>query len=145
MKSTLPVMGAPPRPREVPRNPGQALLEELDHQPIHLVGHFFLHRVPGVPHRKERRPIELSRQRPAQGDGDPPVSLTPQHQGGRADGVEAPLQPDRKRTRLNSSHSQISYAVFCLKKNSQSELNRCTSALAFTATTHPSSPLYLRS
>src|SRR2546430_13710537 len=32
-----------------------------------------------------------------------------------------PLQghdiPDRKSTRLNSSHSQISYAVFCLKKN----------------------------
>src|SRR2546430_13669939 len=25
---------------------------------------------------------------------------------------------DRKSTRLNSSHSQISYAVFCLKKNS---------------------------
>src|SRR2546430_12750835 len=29
----------------------------------------------------------------------------------------APLHPrDRKSTRLNSSHSQISYAVFCLKK-----------------------------
>src|SRR2546430_6107118 len=27
-----------------------------------------------------------------------------------------PLE-DRKSTRLNSSHSQISYAVFCLKKN----------------------------
>src|SRR5256886_2354851 len=27
------------------------------------------------------------------------------------------LQGDRKSTRLNSSHSQISYAVFCLKKN----------------------------
>src|SRR2546430_8752229 len=26
------------------------------------------------------------------------------------------LQIDRKSTRLNSSHSQISYAVFCLKK-----------------------------
>src|SRR5256886_4582807 len=26
-------------------------------------------------------------------------------------------QKDRKSTRLNSSHSQISYAVFCLKKN----------------------------
>src|SRR2546430_11436502 len=26
------------------------------------------------------------------------------------------LKPDRKSTRLNSSHSQISYAVFCLKK-----------------------------
>src|SRR2546430_11480125 len=28
----------------------------------------------------------------------------------------APPAPDRKSTRLNSSHSQISYAVFCLKK-----------------------------
>src|SRR2546427_3529385 len=27
-----------------------------------------------------------------------------------------PLMVDRKSTRLNSSHSQISYAVFCLKK-----------------------------
>src|SRR2546427_8583357 len=26
------------------------------------------------------------------------------------------IQRDRKSTRLNSSHSQISYAVFCLKK-----------------------------
>src|SRR2546430_6639138 len=26
---------------------------------------------------------------------------------------------DRKSTRLNSSHSQISYAVFCLKKKNQ--------------------------
>src|SRR2546430_4956346 len=31
-----------------------------------------------------------------------------------ASGVGDPL--DRKSTRLNSSHSQISYAVFCLKK-----------------------------
>src|SRR2546427_9085322 len=30
-------------------------------------------------------------------------------------------QPDRKSTRLNSSHSQISYAVFCLKKKKQSQ------------------------
>src|SRR6266568_7070603 len=27
-----------------------------------------------------------------------------------------PPRPDRKSTRLNSSHSSISYAVFCLKK-----------------------------
>src|SRR5256886_9273065 len=27
--------------------------------------------------------------------------------------------PDRKSTRLNSSHSQISYAVFCLKKKKE--------------------------
>src|SRR2546427_7108066 len=30
--------------------------------------------------------------------------------------VHLELQRDRKSTRLNSSHSQISYAVFCLKK-----------------------------
>src|SRR2546427_2054514 len=29
-------------------------------------------------------------------------------------------RPDRKSTRLNSSHSQISYAVFCLKKKKDS-------------------------
>src|SRR2546427_2447053 len=28
---------------------------------------------------------------------------------------------DRKSTRLNSSHSQISYAVFCLKKKNKTE------------------------
>src|SRR6202140_5472372 len=27
------------------------------------------------------------------------------------------MSPDRKSTRLNSSHQKISYAVFCLKKN----------------------------
>src|SRR5688572_32536069 len=30
--------------------------------------------------------------------------------------VPCPCPGDRKSTRLNSSHSQISYAVFCLKK-----------------------------
>src|SRR5205085_7377488 len=29
------------------------------------------------------------------------------------------VQTDRKSTRLNSSHSQISYAVFCLKKKNK--------------------------
>src|SRR2546430_7444303 len=31
-------------------------------------------------------------------------------------GAQRELLRDRKSTRLNSSHSQISYAVFCLKK-----------------------------
>src|SRR2546430_17351901 len=31
-----------------------------------------------------------------------------------------PSHGDRKSTRLNSSHSQISYAVFCLKKKKKS-------------------------
>src|SRR2546427_5547309 len=33
--------------------------------------------------------------------------------------VARPGNGDRKSTRLNSSHSQISYAVFCLKKKTQ--------------------------
>src|SRR3989475_3954649 len=35
-------------------------------------------------------------------------------------------QTDRKSTRLNSSHSQISYAVFCLKKKNK-EATKTTS------------------
>src|SRR5688572_32696644 len=31
---------------------------------------------------------------------------------------------DRKSTRLNSSHSQISYAVFCLKKKKNKEITK---------------------
>src|SRR5438309_9286091 len=33
-----------------------------------------------------------------------------------------PRRGDRKSTRLNSSHSSISYAVFCLKKKKQSTI-----------------------
>src|SRR5688572_31840571 len=33
------------------------------------------------------------------------------------------LLRDRKSTRLNSSHSQISYAVFCLKKKKKKKIN----------------------
>src|SRR2546430_6034836 len=39
---------------------------------------------------------------------------SPELRGARARELHAVL--DRKSTRLNSSHSQISYAVFCLKK-----------------------------
>src|SRR3712207_8410776 len=36
---------------------------------------------------------------------------------------------DRKSTRLNSSHANISYAVFCLKKKKTPDLPRSTVAL----------------
>src|SRR5256886_9200966 len=36
--------------------------------------------------------------------------------------VSSPPSRDRKSTRLNSSHSQISYAVFCLKKKSHDDV-----------------------
>src|SRR2546421_8831556 len=40
-------------------------------------------------------------------------------------GESAELQ-DRKSTRLNSSHDQISYAVFCLKKKKNTPCERLT-------------------
>src|SRR2546430_12229380 len=52
---------------------------------------------------------------------------------------------DRKSTRLNSSHSQISYAVFCLKKKKHQDLqaplhssNRLLPLVASTAISAPS-------
>src|SRR3712207_7908901 len=36
--------------------------------------------------------------------------------------LQVPRKKDRKSTRLNSSHANISYAVFCLKKKKSSPL-----------------------
>src|SRR5436309_11942629 len=38
------------------------------------------------------------------------------------------VKPDRKSTRLNSSHVKISYAVFCLKKKKNKKLSQRTSS-----------------
>src|SRR5437899_6808289 len=44
----------------------------------------------------------------------------PHHQAGaEADALAIGEEPDRKSTRLNSSHLGTSYAVFCLKKKSR--------------------------
>src|SRR5688572_31978568 len=45
-------------------------------------------------------------------------------------------QGDRKSTRLNSSHSQISYAVFCLKKKT---LYHCANSSINFSVTHTTS------
>src|SRR3712207_9556677 len=42
--------------------------------------------------------------------------LLHQQRRGHEDGDLLPVLQDRKSTRLNSSHANISYAVFCLKK-----------------------------
>src|SRR3712207_8447470 len=44
---------------------------------------------------------------------------------------------DRKSTRLNSSHANISYAVFCLKKNKQAHL------LSFASSKHSNSVVHV--
>src|SRR5216683_6914805 len=56
-------------------------------------------------------PIERQPVRPA---GVPGRDLRPHGQ--------KPVPLDRKSTRLNSSHDQISYAVFCLKKKKKQYL-----------------------
>src|SRR5216683_6653123 len=47
------------------------------------------------------------------------------HRGGGVVAREA-SPGDRKSTRLNSSHDQISYAVFCLKKKKDQVLDTCS-------------------
>src|SRR3712207_8680311 len=48
---------------------------------------------------------------------------------------------DRKSTRLNSSHANISYAVFCLKKNTTPHLTLRPSCPLSCLTIFPSAPL----
>src|SRR2546427_7510518 len=48
-------------------------------------------------------------------------------------------EPDRKSTRLNSSHSQISYAVFCLKKKKRTTMTHATMSEEADAST-PTTP-----
>src|SRR3712207_7917695 len=81
-------------------------------------------------HRHERRRPRHGRE-PVRGAGQALVLLVGQlevgglgvalelgHRAGTGDGDDV---GDRKSTRLNSSHANISYAVFCLKKKKQKE------------------------
>src|SRR3712207_7326742 len=54
--------------------------------------------------------------RPARRDLHRPGRRTPRWHRLDQRGVRRHRRPDRKSTRLNSSHANISYAVFCLKK-----------------------------
>src|SRR3712207_8363003 len=67
--------------------------------------------------------------------GDPDGFLVPGARGGgrrtvlhpRPDAPQLQLvSEDRKSTRLNSSHANISYAVFCLKKNKNHHFSTTT-------------------
>src|SRR2546427_5872958 len=72
--------------------------------------------------RRERReilPLRHGRVRLAEPAVEPQLL-------GPYDVTQRPVDPDRKSTRLNSSHSQISYAVFCLKKKKITNNTRYT-------------------
>src|SRR5215211_403628 len=49
--------------------------------------------------------------------------------------------PDRKSTRLNSSHTVISYAVFCLKKKTKNNYNNIVTKRKYNNTHHITTPI----
>src|SRR3712207_7635684 len=49
------------------------------------------------------------------------LTISSQRYRGSQPGPTRPPSSDRKSTRLNSSHANISYAVFCLKKKTEGE------------------------
>src|SRR2546430_9766243 len=63
-------------------------------------------------HRKNGNRLVPSRER----KGERRRFRHPRSRRKRLQAIDILAQRDRKSTRLNSSHSQISYAVFCLKK-----------------------------
>src|SRR3712207_8572082 len=68
--------------------------------------------LPGPERARDRRSL-----RAAGRDGQEPHLVRAAIAAPRARGDGGPVTADRKSTRLNSSHANISYAVFCLKKN----------------------------
>src|SRR2546430_11219324 len=65
--------------------------------------------------RPQKRGLDEAEKRRVGADGERQRDCRCQRIGRRA------AQRDRKSTRLNSSHSQISYAVFCLKKKKKNQ------------------------
>src|SRR3712207_8508958 len=77
-------------------------------------------RADGVPRRSRLRDLLLEPVLPGAETFDGHLTLADL----LAQGGEEVLQRDRKSTRLNSSHANISYAVFCLKKKTITPLHR---------------------
>src|SRR5476651_2772354 len=73
---------------------------------LHLFSFFFFLMIRRPPRSTLFPYTTLFRSRPHQGDGQRRSQTTAPRRSFR----------DRKSTRLNSSHANISYAVFCLKK-----------------------------
>src|SRR3712207_7051905 len=70
-----------------------------------------------VPSRRQGKLPPAWKPPPARSGRPPaPRSSTPRRASSPRPGAPPPPRTDRKSTRLNSSHANISYAVFCLKK-----------------------------
>src|SRR3989440_1375336 len=80
--------------------------------------------------RRPDRPCRGSERRHAASTGPPPA------RPGRAP-ARHPRARDRKSTRLNSSHDQISYAVFCLKKKKHFKVHAASHMLRSPTSAEP--------
>src|SRR5690349_21992341 len=69
---------------------------------------------------KIRDEAKTFREKPQEEDDGPPTTDDSVRSPVRTDNP-VPTPPDRKSTRLNSSHVEISYAVFCLKKKKKNK------------------------
>src|SRR2546430_5270578 len=83
-----------------PRTPGTRAVVKIDRSHLHK----------GGPH------LPLTAAQSKTGARNHFGRITTRHHGGGSRQKYRVIDLDRKSTRLNSSHSQISYAVFCLKK-----------------------------
>src|SRR3712207_8176044 len=75
-------------------------------------------RLPGRPELARYKNV----QRRVQGARDLVAHRHPSPRQGEDHGALVAISEDRKSTRLNSSHANISYAVFCLKKKKNQSL-----------------------
>src|SRR3712207_6991825 len=72
--------------------------------------------------RLERAPVLLAVGRQAR-------RRLARERGALAERAGEEQRTDRKSTRLNSSHANISYAVFCLKKKKKKDISRCNTLI----------------
>src|SRR3712207_8405785 len=78
------------------------------------------------PHRPGDRAEQGHRVEPGRRAGATAADQCRRRRPSRVRGAAGTNAPDRKSTRLNSSHANISYAVFCLKKQKIITLNSIT-------------------
>src|SRR5688572_31500583 len=72
---------------------------------------------------------------PSRTNASPGATLSEAPSTARTSPARVGYVTDRKSTRLNSSHSQISYAVFCLKKKKKKKNTQFNASLV-PSTTH---------
>src|SRR5205085_5885524 len=93
-----------------------------------------------VHHRVRAAPVDLGDRLVVLGVDDDDVVPTDRAERHvvRRKGVRRPVEcPDRKSTHLNSSHSQISYAVFCLKKKNKTFIRKAPATGLIPSQTQP--------